>query len=45
MLDLPVKSPRDQADLAFEAWTDRIPPVKTKVLVTLEPKLDEKEKD
>ncbi len=46
MLDLPVKSPREQADLAFEAWSDRIPPLKTKVLLMLEPVLGkEKEKE
>lgn len=36
MLDLPVKSPKDNADLAFEAHTDRIPPLNTKVTVILE---------
>lgn len=36
MLDLPVKSPKENADLAFEAHTDRIPPLNTKVTVILE---------
>jgi hypothetical protein len=37
MLDLPINSPKDNADLAFEAHTERIPPLETKVLVILEP--------
>lgn len=37
MLDLPVNSSKDNADLSFEAFTERIPPVGTKVVVTLEP--------
>jgi hypothetical protein len=36
MLDLPIKSPKDNADLVFEANTDRIPPKETKVTVILE---------
>jgi hypothetical protein len=36
MLDLPVKSSKEEADLGFFATTDRIPPLKTKVIVTLE---------
>jgi hypothetical protein len=42
MLDLPIKSPKENADLLFEANTPRIPPLKTKVLVTLEPMLEKK---
>ena len=42
MLDLPINSPKDNSDLAFEAWTERIPPVGTKVTMILEPVLDEK---
>ena len=37
MLDLPVKSSKDAADLLFEIQTPRIPPLRTPVLVTLEP--------
>jgi hypothetical protein len=37
MLDLPIKSPKDNADLVFEAFTNRIPPLETPVLVILEP--------
>lgn len=37
MLDLPIKSPRENDDLAFEAHTERIPPVDTRVLVILTP--------
>jgi hypothetical protein len=36
MLDLPIKSPKDNADLAFEANTARIPPKDTRVTVILE---------
>jgi hypothetical protein len=36
-LDLPVASPQDNADLQFEAHTDRIPPLETPVKVILEP--------
>ena len=42
LLDLPVNSPKDNADLAFIAFTERIPPEKTKVLVILEPVPEEK---
>lgn len=37
MLDVPFNSSKDNDDLAFEANTDRIPPVETPVLVILEP--------
>jgi hypothetical protein len=37
MLDLPIKSPKDNDDLAFEANTERIPPLETRVLIILEP--------
>jgi hypothetical protein len=37
MLDLPINSSKDNADLSFEAFTERIPPIGTKVVVTLEP--------
>jgi hypothetical protein len=36
MLDVPFNSPKDNDDLAFEAHTDRIPPLETPVLVILE---------
>jgi hypothetical protein len=42
MLDLPVESSQASADLMFEAFTDRIPPVKTPVLLVLKPKIDAK---
>ncbi|WP_162656545.1 YdjY domain-containing protein [Tuwongella immobilis] len=38
MLDLPVKSSRETADLLFEAQTEKIPPLATTVYVILEPK-------
>jgi hypothetical protein len=37
MLDLPINSSKDNADLSFETFTERIPPIGTKVVVTLEP--------
>ena len=37
LLDVPFNSPKDNDDLAFEANTDRIPPLETPVLVILEP--------
>lgn len=43
MLDLPIKSPKSFDDRVFNAHTDRIPPMETKVTVILEPVL-EKEK-
>jgi hypothetical protein len=42
LLDLPINSSKDNAELSFEAYTDRIPPVGTKVVVTLEPILPAK---
>ena len=39
MLDLPIKSSREQAELTFEANTRRIPPVKSPVRVILQPAL------
>ena len=42
MLDLPVASPKDNDDLAFVAWAERIPPKDTKVLVILEPAAEPK---
>jgi hypothetical protein len=44
LLDLSIKSSKDNADLSFEAWTDRIPPLGTKVTVVLEPVLAKKSK-
>jgi hypothetical protein len=35
MLDLPVESPRDNAELLYEAFTENIPPVGTKVRLVL----------
>jgi hypothetical protein len=37
MLDLPVAVSKDNAALAFEAWTDKLPPLLSGVWVTLEP--------
>ncbi len=37
MLDLPIKSSKDNAELVFEAFTERIPPFDTKVVLILEP--------
>jgi hypothetical protein len=49
MLDLPINSSKNNAELEFEAFTDRIPPIETPVTVILEPVLEakklEKEKD
>ena len=42
MLDLPIKSSKDVASLAFAADTPKIPPMKTPVLVTLEPVVEKK---
>lgn len=36
MLDLPIESSAVNDDLQFEAWTERIPPLETPVLVILE---------
>ena len=41
MLDVAFKSSKDEAALGFEAWTDRIPPKGTKVMLVLTP-LNEK---
>lgn len=42
LLDLPINSSKEDAERSFEAYTDRIPPVGTKVVVTLEPILPPK---
>lgn len=42
LLDLPIKSPKDNADLVFVANSERIPPLGTKVVVILEPVLEAK---
>ena len=44
MLDLPISSSKNNAELEFEAFTERIPPVGTPVWVTLEPILEKKKK-
>jgi hypothetical protein len=44
LLDLPIASSKDNDDLAFEAWTERIPPLETPVTVILEPVLEKKKK-
>lgn len=42
LLDLPIQSSKENADLLFIANTERIPPLGTKVVVILEPVLEEK---
>jgi hypothetical protein len=42
MLDLPINSSKNNADLEFEAFTERIPEIGTAVTVILEPELDSK---
>ena len=37
LLDLPIRSPKDNDELIYVAHTDRIPPLETKVVVVLEP--------
>lgn len=37
MLDLPVEVTMDNEELHFEAWTDKIPPLRSKVWVIMEP--------
>ncbi len=44
MLDLPINSPKENSELAFEAWTERIPPLNTKVTVILEPVIEKEKK-
>lgn len=40
MLDLPIKSSQSNAELSFAAFTDNIPPLKTKVRLVLIPQAD-----
>jgi hypothetical protein len=40
MLDLPIKSSQSNTELMFAAFTERIPPLKTKVRLVLMPQLD-----
>lgn len=42
LLDVPIKSSKGDEDRSYEAWTERIPPEKTKVVVVLEPVLSAK---
>ncbi len=42
MLDVAIESPKLWAQHSYEAWTDRIPPEGTKVVVVLEPVLGKK---
>jgi hypothetical protein len=42
MLDLPIKSSQEAAELMFEINTARIPPVRSPVLITLEPVVEKK---
>ena len=43
-VDVPFLSTKDNAELDFEAHTDRIPPLKTAVTVILEPVMEKKKK-
>jgi hypothetical protein len=45
MLDLPINSPKENNELAFEAWTERIPAINAKVTVILEPVVEKKDKE
>ena len=42
LLDLPIKSPKDDAERFFVANTEQIPPLETKVVVILEPVVEAK---
>jgi hypothetical protein len=42
MLDLPVNSPQEDAERQYEAFTEHIPPLGTKVTIILEPVPDKK---
>jgi hypothetical protein len=44
MLDLPINSSKDNTELSFEAFTEHIPPLGTKVVVYLEPRTEDKAK-
>ena len=44
LLDVPIKSSKDDADRGYEAWEDRIPAIGTEVTVILEPVIAEKPK-
>jgi hypothetical protein len=44
MLDLPINSPKDNDELVFEAYTERIPALQTPVTVILEPVREKKKK-
>jgi hypothetical protein len=44
MLDLPIVSPKDNDELVFEAYTERIPAIMTPVNVILEPIVEAKKK-
>ena len=44
LLDVPIKSSKDDSERGYEAWEDRIPPVGTEVTVILEPVVAEKAK-
>jgi hypothetical protein len=43
MLDIPAESSDSNSSLTFKAFTERIPPVGTKVRVYLTPKIEKKE--
>ena len=42
LLDIPIKSSKSDADRNYEAWTERIPEVGTKVVIAFEPELPTK---
>ncbi len=43
LLDLPIESSQANAELLFEAFTDRIPPLGTRVWVVLTPRIEKKD--
>jgi len=45
MLDLPIESSQSDADLMFQAFTDRIPPRGTPVTIVLTPKVEKKSEE
>jgi len=42
MLDLPIESSQANSELMFTAYTEKIPPLKTRVLLILKPQLEKK---
>ena len=42
LLDLPIESSKADGDRGWEAWTERIPKIGTKVVLVLEPIAEKK---